>query len=159
MMTQALGRGALAGAAGTLALNVITYSDMALRGRASSDTPATVVGIVADKSGISAIGTSATDEAASNRRSGLGALLGYATGLAVGAAYGLIRARLDGVSAPVAGVVVGLAAMAASDAPIAATGASDPRTWGPSGWIVDLIPHLTYGMVTVASYEAMDGRA
>ena len=32
-------RGAAAGAAGTTALNVVTYLDMAIRGRPASDTP------------------------------------------------------------------------------------------------------------------------
>lgn len=157
-MTHALRRGLLAGAAGTIALDVATYTDMALRGRPSSGTPATVVGLVADKMGLTAVGTEAKDETASNRRSGLGALLGYATGLAVGLAYGLVREQLDGIPAPLASVAVGLAAMAASDTPIAATGASDPRTWGLSGWASDAIPHLAYGLATVAAYEALSNR-
>ena len=154
-MTHALRRGLLAGAAGTIALDVATYTDMALRGRPSSGTPATVVGIMADKMGLTALGTEAKDETASNRRGGLGALLGYATGLAVGVTYGLVREQFDGVPAPLASVAVSLAAMAASDTPIAATGASDPRTWGVSGWASDLLPHLAYGAATVAAYEAM----
>jgi hypothetical protein len=47
--------------------------------------------------------------------------------------------------------------MAASDVPIAATGASDPRTWGVSGWLSDLIPHLVYGLVTAATFDAIAG--
>jgi len=157
--THALGRGLLAGAAGTIALDVVTYADMALRGRPSSETPATVVGILADKLGLAAVGTTAKDEMSSNRRSGLGALMGYATGLAVGTVYGLIQARRDGVSLPLAGEAHGLAAMAASDVPIAATGAGDPRTWGVSGWAADAIPHLAYGLATVAAYKALSGRS
>lgn len=78
-MTHALQRGLLAGAAGTIALDVATYIDLALCGRPCSTTPAIVVGIVADRMGLTAVGTEAKDETASHRRSGLGALLGFVT--------------------------------------------------------------------------------
>lgn len=148
-------RGAIAGAAGTVALDAATYADMALRGRPSSGTPSALVGVLADKLGWSEIGTDAKDEAAGNRKSGLGSLLGYATGVGVGVAYGLLRGR-DGDASLFAGAAVGLAAMAASDTPIAASGVSDPRTWGLSGWAADAIPHLVYGLTTVAAYAGMD---
>lgn len=154
-MQEGLVGGLIAGAAGTMALDIATYTDMTLRGRSSSGTPATMVGLLADKVGLTAIETEAKDETASNRRSGLGALMGYATGLAVGTAYGLVREQLDGDPAPLAGVAAGLAAIAASDVPIALSGASDPRTWGVSGWVSDVIPHLAYGLVTAATYEAL----
>jgi hypothetical protein len=54
----------------------------------------------------------------------------------------------------VAGVGVGLAAMAAGNIPIAALGASDPARWGASGWATDLVPHLAYGLVTAIAYDA-----
>ncbi|MBF6590281.1 MAG: hypothetical protein IVW57_07080 [Ktedonobacterales bacterium] len=158
-MEHALRRGLLSGAVGTLTLNVTTYADMALRGRASSETPGKVVGLLADKMGLATIGTGAQDETARNRRSGVGALLGYATGLAVGTVYGLLRARRRGrVSTPIAGAIVGILAMVASDTPIVATGASDPRGWGVSGWAADVIPHLAYGLTTVAVYEVLASR-
>ena len=56
---------------------------------------------------------------------------------------------------PLAGVALGLAAMTASDTPIALTGLSDPRTWTPVDWASDLIPHLVYGLVTVQVYEVI----
>ncbi len=149
-------RGALAGAAGTVALDAATYTDMALRGRGSSGTPASLVGVLADKLGIVSLGSEAKDDTASNRRSGLGALLGYATGVTVGVAYGAVRGR-RGDGSLLAGVAVGLAAMAASDVPIAVSGVSDPRTWGVSGWASDAIPHLVYGLFTVAAYDAIGG--
>jgi len=132
-MPNRIVRGAIAGAAGTVALDAATYADMALRGRSSSDTPASLVGVIADRLGITSLGTEAKDDTASNRRSGLGALLGYATGVGVGMAYGAMRGkRGDGLL--LTGVIVGLAAMAASDVPIAVSGVSDPRTWGIAGW-------------------------
>ena len=57
----------------------------------------------------------------------------------------------------VAGAAVGLSAMAASDLPIALTGVSDPATWSSTDWLSDLIPHLVYGLVTVAVYDALRG--
>jgi len=45
--------------------------------------------------------------------------------------------------------------MAASDVPLIALRATDPKTWGFSGWVADIIPHLIYGLVTVTTYEAL----
>ncbi len=146
--------GTIAGAAGTMALDVTTYGDMLLRGRSASGVPAKVAGILADKAGID-LAAGASPEQAESRRSAVGALLGYLTGAGIGTAYGLLRPRLGNVPTPLAGAAVGLAAMAASDVPIAATGASDPRTWGTVGWLSDLIPHLVYGLVTVAVFDAI----
>ena len=49
--------------------------------------------------------------------------------------------------------------MAASDIPIAALGVSDPATWGISGWVADIVPHLAYGLVTAIAYDAFTDRA
>ena len=149
--------GTVAGATGTMALDITTYGDMLLRGRPASGVPAQVAGILADKVGLDLSASGATDEQAQSRRSAIGALMGYATGLSIGIAYGLLRPRLGAVSTPLAGVALGLAAMATSDVPIAATGASDPRTWSAADWAADLIPHLVYGFVTVITYEAFAG--
>ena len=155
-MLNRIARGALAGAAGTVALDAATYADMALRGRGSSGTPAALVAVLADRLGWAAIGTGAKDEVAGNRKTGVGSLLGYTTGIGVGIAYGAIRGG-DGRASPLTGIAVGLAAMVASDVPIAASGVSDPRTWGLSGWLSDAIPHLIYGLVTAQAYAAMEG--
>jgi hypothetical protein len=159
-MLRHLLMGTAAGAVGTVALNVATYADMAIRGRPSSSVPAKMAGVLAAKVGIplSTGGESADDEKVQNRQSGLGALFGYVTGLGVGTAYGLLRPYLDDVPTPVAGIGVGLAAMAASDIPIAALGVSDPTTWGVSGGAADVVPHLAYGLVTAIAYDAFTGR-
>jgi hypothetical protein len=149
--------GVVAGAAGTVALNVATYVDMAIRGRPSSSAPSQMVSKVADKAGLllSPQGVGSDDQAAQNRESGLGALLGYVNGLGVAVAYGLLRSQLDEVPLPLAGVGVGLAAMIASDVPLVALGTSNPKTWGFSDWAADLIPHLLYGFITASLYEAL----
>lgn len=163
-MVQAALVGIVAGAVGTVALNVATYADMAIRGRPSSSAPSKMVGILADKVGLplSSQGTGSQDKSqdkvVENRESGLGALLGYVNGVGTGVAYGLVRSQLDEASVPLAGVIVGLAAMAASDVPLVALKVSDPRTWGVSGWAADLIPHLIYGLVTVTVYELLANR-
>jgi hypothetical protein len=87
--------GVAAGAVGTVALNVTTYTDMALRGRPANSAPAQVAGKLAGKAGIDLSGEHETTQ---NRKSWLGALSGYAVGLGVGTAYGLIRPLLGDVS-------------------------------------------------------------
>lgn len=146
--------GAIAGAAGNLALEIVTYGDMLARGRASSGVPATMAGLLADRLGIEQLATETTGEEAENRRTAAGALLGYGLGVGLGALYGLARSAAgERVSTPLAGVGVGLAAMAAADGSYALSGASDPREWSAADWVSDLIPHVIYGLVTVAAYE------
>lgn len=145
--------GAAAGAAGSTALKITTYLDMVVRGRPSSGLPANVAGSMADAAGIQALSSENEDEAAQNRRSGAGALLGYVSGLGIGMAYSALTSG-KGKSHPLrTGVVLGLAAMAMSDVPIVLTGNGDPRTWGLTAWLSDLIPHLAYGLVTAAVLE------
>lgn len=156
-MLRNIVRGLIAGAAGTVALDIATYADMAIRGRSSSGAPSKMISIVADKVHLplSSQGVGAQDEPAQNRESGLGALLGYVNGLGVGVVYGLLRSQSDEVSLPLAGVLIGLAAMVASDVPLVALKVSDPKSWGVSGWLADAIPHLIYGLVTAATYEEL----
>jgi len=150
--------GIVAGATGTMALDITTYGDMLLRGRAASDVPAEVAGVMAERLGIGELSPDRDDEATRIRSAAMGALLGYATGIGIGGAYGLLRGRGGRVSTPLVGVALGLLAMAASDLPIAAIGASDPRTWTAVDWASDLIPHLVYGLVTAGTYEAIAAR-
>ena len=53
-------RGAAAGAAGTTALNVVTYLDMALRGRPASSTPANTVEKLAERAHLTVPGEGVT---------------------------------------------------------------------------------------------------
>src|SRR4051794_30051453 len=70
--------GAAAGAAGTTALNTVTYLDMALRGRPASDTPQQAVHKLADRAGLNIPGDGERRE---GRVDGLGPLLGVLTGV------------------------------------------------------------------------------
>lgn len=151
-------RGAIAGAAGTIALDLTTYGDMLVRGRGASSVPAQVAGVLASRLGVAPLAQSTESERADNRREAAGALLGYTTGVGIGALYGVLRGQSHAGASPLTGAAVGLSAMAASDVPIALTGVSDPATWSATDWLSDLIPHLVYGLVTVAVYEAIGER-
>jgi len=77
MLREAL-TGAAAGAVGTVAINAVTYADMAINGRLASDVPDTMAATLAQKVGLdfSAEGEDPDSETAQNRQSGLGALMG-----------------------------------------------------------------------------------
>jgi hypothetical protein len=149
-VTKRVVYGLASGAVGTAALNMTTYLDMAVRGRASSELPTKAAEELSQRVGV----RWSDDEAAQNRKSALGALLGYATGCGIGMAYGLLRPRAQGVPTVAAGTAVGLAAMAASDLPMTLLGLTDPREWDAKSWVSDLAPHLVYGLCTAAVYEA-----
>jgi len=146
--------GAIAGAAATSALNIATYTDIAVRGRGESDVPSKMVKNIAEAAGLGALASD--DETTQHRRSGIGALMGYADGLGVGAVYGVLRPALRGVPVLLAAVAAGAAAMALSDIAIAQSGASDSRTWAAADWAADAIPHLVYGLALALSFDALD---
>ncbi|MFF4487893.1 hypothetical protein ACFY0F_15605 [Streptomyces sp. NPDC001544] len=146
-----LTKGMLAGAAGTVALNMVTYGDMLLRGRSSSGMPAQVADRLADRVGVG-LGDGETGE---HREEAAGALLGYATGLGVGAAYGLLRRGDGSLPAMAAGPLLGAAAMAGSDVPATALGVTDPTSWSLTSWLSDVAPHLAYGLTTACVYRAL----
>ena len=153
MCTRSFLAGTVAGAAGTIALDIATYADMALRGRPSSEAPSKLVEKLASTLGIPAL--LGDDDAAKNRRSGAGALLGYANGVGIGTAYGAIRPLLRGVPPLVTGLALGAAAMAASDIPMIKSGVTDPQEWGTAGWLADIIPHAIYGLVLAYALDAL----
>ncbi|NVI86134.1 hypothetical protein [Actinomadura sp. BRA 177] len=143
-------RGLVAGAAGTTALNVVTYLDMAVRGRPASSTPEQSVEKMADVAGADL----GEEEKAENRKAGLGPMLGLGTGLGAGAAYGLLAGRRS-VPKPVATAALTVLAMLGSSAPMTALGLTDPRQWSVSDWVMDAVPHLAYGVVAAGVYDAL----
>jgi xanthosine utilization system XapX-like protein len=138
-------RGAAAGAAGTTALNAVTYLDMAWRGRPASSTPEDTVEKLAHTAGLEVPGDDATRQ---NRLAGLGPLTGIATGVGVGVVAGLLARRDPPL--PVLAGLVGAVAMAGANGPMTALRITDPRQWSPADWISDVVPHLAYGFVTAA---------
>ena len=159
--------GLVAGAAGSVVLNMATYADMALRGRPSSSVPAKAAKKIARPAGVDLrpAGTEAaeqrpdeqqqTEHQAQNRQQGLGPLMGYVAGLGVGGLYSLVRLGVDEVPVPMAAVALGAAAMATGDLPPISLGVTDPKTWGTSGWLADIVPHLLYGLVAAVIVEAL----
>jgi len=151
-----LGKGLLAGmaagAAGTTALNLVTYLDMAVRGRATSSAPEDTVEKLAAKTGLAIPGD---EETRKNRLAGLGPLTGLFAGIGVGAVLGLARAAGWRPGLLPAALLTGFGAMAAADGPIAALGVSDPRTWKPADWISDAVPHLAYGLTAAAVVQSL----
>ncbi|MGW5362790.1 hypothetical protein [Actinopolymorpha pittospori] len=147
-------RGAAAGAAGTTALNVVSYVDMVTRARPASTTPETTIETFSRRSHIPIPGT---DGARANRVAALAPLTGIAAGVGFGALLGLLRGtrwhsgRVVTMAAATAGVMV------ATNTPMTALGVTDPRTWAATDWVADVLPHLAYAAVTVAVLDGLDG--
>jgi hypothetical protein len=146
-------RGAAAGAAGSTALNAVTYLDMAARGRGSSSTPQQTVEELADKAHVTIPGDEETRE---NRKQGLGPLIGLVAGVGVGVVGGLARASGYRSAKPVGVALTTLGVMVAANGPMTALGVTDPRTWSATDWIADLVPHLVYGVVVKNTIDAFD---
>lgn len=144
-------RGVVAGAVGTTALNAATQLDMAVRGRPASDAPQQVVTALAERSGVAVPGSR---RRRADRIAGLGPLSGTLTGLAVGGVGGVLRAAGLRLPALVGGSLMGAAAMAAADGPLALLRISDPRRWSSTDWVADVVPHLVYGVSTHATIIA-----
>ena len=144
-------RGAAAGAAGTTALNVVTYLDMAVRGRPASSTPQRTAEALAGLAHVTVPGQGATR---ANRVEGLGALSGLASGIGVGGLLGLARA--SGVRTGT--LVTTLIVLVSTNGPMTVLGITDPRTWSAADWISDVVPHLAYGVVVTTTMDALESR-
>jgi len=143
-----IGRSLLAGAAGIVVLDGVTYFDELVRARPPSELPMTVVQKLAQNLGISALASDEGD-APKNRRSGAGPLTGYAVGLGAAVVHGMIRPATRWLPWPIAGILLGGATLVASEGTATALGATDWRTWTPAEWLSDIIPRTLYGL-TVA---------
>lgn len=150
--------GAVAGAAGTMALDMVSYGDMAMRGRQSSDLPAEVVRRLAERAGNAALAVPDADasETTKARRTALGSLSGYAIGISIGALYGAVaRGTWAKNGLLVRTLALGAIAMAASDVPAALLGATNLKEWSATSWISDILPHAAYGLATAAVVAGM----
>jgi drug/metabolite transporter (DMT)-like permease len=155
-MMKTIVAGTIAGAMGEFVLNVMTYGDMALRGRPASEMPSKVVDRLAETAGVELGEPWERSGKIANRQEAIGALLGY--GVAAGVAVGYAVLRRAGLRAPipVAGLAIGGGAMLLSDSIATAVGATDPTEWGVEGWLSDIVPHAAYGVVTAATLELID---
>lgn len=154
-MRNTLLAGSAAGTAGTAALDAVSYLDMLVRARPASTTPEEAARRVAEALHLSLSASGSVSDAAANRRTALGALLGLAAGLTTGVAFGLVRPRLGRVPLAVLGVGAGLVANIGTTGPMVLLGVTDPRTWSASSWLSDVFPHLAYGLTTAGSFELM----
>jgi hypothetical protein len=146
-------RGAAAGAAGTTALNAVTYLDMAVRGRGTSSTPEQTVEKLAAAAHVPIPGDGDTRQ---NRVQGLGPLMGLVAGIGVGVGGGLARASGYRSAKPVGITLTTLGVLLVANGPMTALGITDPRTWSRTDWLSDLVPHLAYGAVVKTTMDAFD---
>ncbi|CAN5778899.1 hypothetical protein BH24ACT3_BH24ACT3_11960 [soil metagenome] len=146
--------GAAAGAAGTTALNAITYLDMVVQARPTSSTPEDTVEKLADVAHVPVPGD---EEARRNRIAGLGPLSGLVAGVGMGALLGLVRGSGWRPASSVVGVLTAcLGGLLAGNGPMTVLGVTDPRTWTAADWASDIVPHLGYGIVTATVLEELD---
>jgi hypothetical protein len=149
---RALAIGAAAGAAGTTALNAVTYLDMALRGRPTSGTPEQTVRRLSEVTHVPVPGEG---ESRANRVAGLGPLAGLVTGVGAGVLLALARAAGWRPSLGAEAGVAATLALLGSNGPMTALGVTDPRTWPASAWVSDVVPHLAYGAVAAGVLRAL----
>jgi hypothetical protein len=150
---QTLGRGLIAGAVGTTALNATTYADMVLRARPASTTPEMTVQRGAEVLGVSIPGEENAREA---RKAGLGPLLGTAAGVGAGLALTAVRSSGRLKSPKVTFGVAWVLAMAAGNGPMTVLGVTDPRTWSGTDWVADIVPHAAYAAAATATLLALE---
>jgi hypothetical protein len=144
--------GAAAGAAGTAALDAVTYMDMAWRGRPASSTPQQAAEKLAKLAGHPIRGQAQVRD---NRLVGLGSLQGIAAGAAVGAIAGATRPLLTRLGPLVSPILIGAAAMALSDGVLAQLDVAHPTDWSAVDWATDVVPHLAFGVVAYATLSEM----
>ncbi|GIJ76473.1 hypothetical protein SAMN05443287_10211 [Micromonospora phaseoli] len=140
----------IAGAVGTTALNIVTYLDMTARARPASQTPDESAGKLAGAAHLNL----GSKEQAANRRSGLGALLGYGLGMAATVGFAMLaRGRRQPLLR--AAALLGGGVMTMTDGSLALLGVADPRTWRRIDWVADLVPHLAYGLTAAATWNRL----
>jgi hypothetical protein len=144
-------RGAAAGAAGTTALNIVTYADMVVRGRPASRTPQDTVQALAKVAGVELPGDG---ERRDNRLEALGALSGLAAGVGTGLLLGALRATGWRTGPALTFALSSAVVLVAGNGPMTVLGVTDPRTWDANAWATDVVPHLAYA--AVATYVLTD---
>jgi hypothetical protein len=151
MFLSAIGKGMLAGAAGTTALNAATYLDMAVRARPASEIPQQTIETLADRMGHPVPGQG---EEKQNRLTGLGALGGIATGVGMGALAGVLGPLLRRLPVGLPTLSFGALVMAATDTSMVKLGLTDPSSWSAADWLSDALPHLAYGIAAEATLRS-----
>jgi hypothetical protein len=154
-MTGVLRRGLIAGAVGTTVLNAVSWIDMAIRGRPSSDMPQRTVEAGLDALGLEVPGPKGQRQ---HRSEAFGALAGIGAGLGVAVAASSARALGVRLPGPLGATATGLGAMAVTDLSAQGLGTTDLGSWAPGDWASDLVPHLAYGFTTSAVLRGLEKR-
>ncbi len=140
---SAVGRGLLAGLAGTAAMTVSSTVEMKLRGRAASTAPADAAAKV--------LGVEPTGDEARERFS---SVVHWSYGTGWGAVRGLIG--FAGLSGPAAAVTHLLAIWPAELIMLPSLGVADPPwRWGATELGIDAAHHAVYVAVTGATFDAL----
>jgi hypothetical protein len=153
MSLRSILAGAAAGAAGTTALNAVSYLDVAVRARPASSTPEDTVEKLAEKVHVQIPGEG---EDRDNRLAGLAPLAGIVTGVGIGTLLGLARGLGWRPSPAVGAVVATVVVLIGANGPMTALGITDPREWNLDAWLSDVVPHVAYGVVTAATLDGLD---
>jgi hypothetical protein len=143
-LPNAIGRGLLAGLAGTAAMTVSSTVEMRLRGRAASTAPADATAKVLGIQGFA-------DDAAKNRFSNL-VHWGYGTG------WGVVHGLLDlGGLPPVKATAAHFAAIWGNEAVMLPRLDVAPplHRWGMTEIAIDVLHHAVYATATGLAYEAL----
>lgn len=146
--------GAIAGAVGTLALvvlrRVITPAVVPTDMRQEQQPPEQIVEWAEAKAG-EPVALSNPEKMAT----AMVAHFGY--GMTGGALYGVARSRFPGVSAPITGAIFGLAVWAVSLEGLLPMLGVAPATTNqmPKKWVMPVIDHLSYGVITALAYESL----
>jgi hypothetical protein len=153
MSLRSILAGAAAGAAGTTALNAVSYLDVAVRARPASSTPEDTVEKLAEKVHVQIPGEG---EDRDNRLAGLGPLSGIVTGVGIGTLLGLARGLGWRPSPAVGAVVATVVVLIGANGPMMALGITVPREGNLDAWLSDVVPHVAYGVVTAATLDGLD---
>ncbi|HLN77993.1 MAG TPA: hypothetical protein VK204_13170 [Nocardioidaceae bacterium] len=152
-VTSRIATGAVAGAAGTLALDATTYLDMALRGRPASSTPEQTVARIAS---LFRLPLPEDAERRSSRLAAVGALLGMGAGVSTGVVLTLLRSAAGPRGTVATSGTAWAMAMAVGNGPMWVLGVTDPRTWSRVDWAADAVPHLAYAAAAVATLRVIE---
>ncbi|HKN97879.1 MAG TPA: hypothetical protein VJX10_12230 [Pseudonocardiaceae bacterium] len=139
----AVGRGLLAGVAGTAAMTVSSTVEAKATGRSASTTPADAVSVVA--------GVAPVDEPGKRRLNTL-AHWGYGT------AWGVARGAIDllGLRGPLASVAHFAVVFGTEQVILPALGVAKPTpAYGPAATATDLLHHAVYAGSSGAAYDLL----
>lgn len=143
-LTCAIGKGVVAGLAGTAAMSASSAAEMKVRGRQGSTMPAEVL--------CTLLGVEALDEKHKTR---LTTLTHWGYGTSLGVARGVLA--LTGLSGPnAAGAFFGVAWAGELVMLPAVNAAPLPTQWSAESFAVGGVHHLVYALATSGTYDLLD---